>query len=251
MAPRLGCVKYLNARPLIHGWSGPADYDHPSALCRRLAAGELDVALVSSFEFLRNPIYAVIDGVAIASAGPVYSVFVAHLGPLHAMEEIVVDPASATSVNLMHCLLGNLGLHPKLVRTGEITSERGQLLIGDQAIRFRAESGESYRYFDLGAEWQEQFDLPFVFALWLVRPEFPGKEEVAAELRSLGERNLAQLDAIIAAQPDVDPEFCAFYYRDCLRFAFGEPEKAGFKKFGEECLQRKLLPAPSGELVLL
>ena len=47
-----------------------------------LAAGELDVALVSSFEYLRNPIYSIVDRVAIASDGPVFSVILAHLGPI-------------------------------------------------------------------------------------------------------------------------------------------------------------------------
>ena len=45
---RIGCVKYLNALPLIRGWPGEVDFDHPSALCQRVAIGELDVALVSS-----------------------------------------------------------------------------------------------------------------------------------------------------------------------------------------------------------
>jgi chorismate dehydratase len=248
---RIGCVKYVNARPLIHGWEGQVTYDHPSALCRQLAAGELDVALVSSFEFLRNPIYSVVDDLAIASDGPVYSVILAHLGPLDAMEEVVVDPASATSVNLLQCLLGDRGFTPKLVREGAITTERGQLLIGDQAIRFREESDVRFGYFDLGAGWQEQFRLPFVYALWLIRPEFPEKRTVADALRSLGKKNLANLDPIIAAQPDVDPAFCRFYYRDCLRFAFGEPEKAGFRKFGEQCLKQHLLSAAPADLDLV
>ncbi|MBO0696299.1 MAG: hypothetical protein J2P56_09395, partial [Verrucomicrobia bacterium] len=68
---RIGCVKYLNARPLIHGWDGEVDFDHPSALCNKLAAGKLDVALVSSFEFLRNPIYRIVDHISISSDGPV------------------------------------------------------------------------------------------------------------------------------------------------------------------------------------
>ena len=77
---RIGCVKYLNARPLIHGGEGKVDFDHPSALCNKLATAELDVALVSSFEFLRNPIYRIVDDVSISSDGPVYRVVVAHHG---------------------------------------------------------------------------------------------------------------------------------------------------------------------------
>src|SRR5207248_11358760 len=84
----IGCVKYLNARPLIRGWASEVDFDHPSALCKRLADGELDVALVSSFEFLRNPIYRIVDDVSISSDGSVYSVFVAYAAnaTLHEIE---------------------------------------------------------------------------------------------------------------------------------------------------------------------
>jgi predicted solute-binding protein len=85
---RVGCVKYLNARPLIRGWPGEVEFDHPSALCQRLAKGQLDVALVSSFEFLRNPIYRIVDDVSISSDGPVYSVVVGHRGEFSNIEQL-------------------------------------------------------------------------------------------------------------------------------------------------------------------
>src|SRR2546430_7220018 len=113
---RIGCVKYLNARPLIRGWPGEVDFDHPSALCKRLADGKLDVALVSSFEFLRNPIYRIVDEVSISSDGPVYSVVVAHRGDISEIKEIELDPASQTAVNLLRCLDAEVGLNPRLVR---------------------------------------------------------------------------------------------------------------------------------------
>lgn len=239
---RLGCVKYLNARPLIHGWRGDVRFDHPSALCRQLAAGQLDVALVSSFEYLRNPIYSIVDGLAIASDGPVFSVILAHLGPIEALREVVVDPASETSVNLLRCLLHRRGVTAQFVPAGEISAERALLLIGDQAIRFRQLAGGERQFLDLGAEWKAQVKKPFVYALWLIRPEYAAKEEMAEALRSLGKANRANLDALIAAQPEPDRAFCEFYYRECLRFDLGEAEKEGFKKFGELCAGQKLLP---------
>src|SRR5438094_4728636 len=90
------------------------DFDHPSALCNKLTAGKLDVALVSSFEFLRNPIYRIIDDVSISSDGRVYSVVVAHRDEISRIDEIELDPASETAVNLLRCLLGELGLNPHL-----------------------------------------------------------------------------------------------------------------------------------------
>src|SRR5438105_14275045 len=107
---RIGCVKYLNARPLIRGWPGEVDFDHPSALCKRLAGGELDIALVSSLEFLRNPIYRIVDNVSISSYGSVYSVIIAHQGEISDLDEIELDPAAETSTNLLRCLLAELNL---------------------------------------------------------------------------------------------------------------------------------------------
>src|SRR6201984_1872985 len=107
-ALRIGCVKYLNARPLIHGWPTQVNLGHPSVLCQQLARGELDVALVSSFEFLRNPIYRIVDGISISSDGPVYSVVVAHSGETPSAK-IELDPASQTSVALLQCLAAKCG----------------------------------------------------------------------------------------------------------------------------------------------
>src|SRR5256714_15592527 len=123
---RIGCVNYLNALPLIRGWPGEVDFDHPSALCQRVAIGELDVALVSSFEFLRNPLYRIVDDVSISSDGPVYSVVLAHCGELSDIEEIELDPASETAVSLLRCLLAELGLTARL--TGAVPGNAGLTL---------------------------------------------------------------------------------------------------------------------------
>ncbi|MGH8091905.1 MAG: menaquinone biosynthesis protein [Chthoniobacterales bacterium] len=239
---RLGCVQYLNARPLIHGWHGDVIFDHPSVLCRQLAAGQLDAALVSSFEYLRNPVYFAVDEVAIASSGPVYSVILVHRGEIEALREIVLDPASTTSAHLLRCLLSERNVTAQFVSHGEINPVRGRLLIGDQAIRFRKETEERYRFLDLGEEWNRQTALPFVYALWLIHPSCEGKEKIAAALRSLGNNNRARLDEVIAAQPEAKRAFCEFYFRECLRFTFAEEEKKGFRKFAELCARQKLLP---------
>jgi chorismate dehydratase len=243
--PRIGCVKYLNARPLIHGWNGPVTLDHPAALCDQLARGELDVALVSSFEFLRNPIYRIVDGVSISSNGPVYSVIVAHRGNISAIEEIELDPASETSVNLLRCLLGELQLAPRLVARSTSTSgECARLLIGDQAIRFRQKHGEEFEYWDLGEQWSRAcgINLPFVYALWLVRPEVIDPKSIADRLRALRDENLARIDNLIAEEKEFDREFCARYYREHVRFNFGEKEKEGLREFQRLCEKHGLMP---------
>jgi chorismate dehydratase len=243
---RVGCVKYLNARPLIYGWPGEVVFDHPTALCERLASGMLDVALVSSFEFLRNPVYTLVDGVAIASHGPVHSVFVAHAGELSEIEEIEVDPASQTSVNLLRCLMAEIGITPKFVIRSRLiqralTPRLAKFFIGDQAIRFRDESGGTFQFWDLGEEWQKRTQLPFVYALWLIRPEVPSPKAIADTLRSCRDNNLRELDLLIAAEKEFSPDFCQFYLTECLSYQFGVQEKEGLSTFRKLCEKHGIL----------
>jgi chorismate dehydratase len=253
--PRLGCVKYVNARPLVRGWPGEVYFDHPSSLCQRLGAGKLDAALVSSFEFLRNPIYRIVDGVAIASDGPVYSVVVAseHGSDLR---EIEIDPASATAVSLLRILLAErrrefLPSRMPQDKLSPLEPGRARFLIGDQAIEFRKKFGAAYSYWDQGADWQSLTNLPFVYALWLVRPEVTGADSLAVSLRSLRDTNLAELDELIGEEARFDHTFCRTYYRDYLRFAFGEKEKEGLDFFGRLCVKHGLLPNRPTNLALV
>jgi len=242
--PRIGCVKYLNARPLIHGWLTDVVLDHPSALCAQLSRGELDIALVSSFEFLRNPIYRIVDGISISSDGPVYSVVAAHVGKISAVEEIELDRAAETSGNLLRCLLSELNLQPRFVATSTSSSakETAHLFIGDQAIRFRQEHGKEFQFWDLGEQWKKLVGLPFVYALWLVRPEVVDPKSVAHRLRTLRDNNLAHIDSLLADEKEFDRGFCDRYYREHLRFSFGQLEKQGLRAFNELCQKHELLP---------
>ena len=308
-SPRIGCVKYLNARLLIRGWSGNVTSDSPAALCAQLACGNLDVALVSSFEFLRNPVYRIVDDVSISSAGPVYSVFVAHRGNISEVEEIKLDPAAGTSGNLLRCLLAELNLNPRLVgkdqlekraqrevlgsagcqsavagslpatpggtpRAAKLTRASRQaaetnrlaavapqtwrskspadarLLIGDQAIRFRQNHPE-FRFWDLGEQWEKLVDLPFVYALWLIRPEVADVRTIADRLRARRDENLVNIHELIAEEREFDPDFCNRYYREHLRFSFGEREKRGLQTFANLCAKHGLISQGEIELALV
>jgi chorismate dehydratase len=251
----IGCVKYLNARPLIRGWPGNVEFDHPSALCQRLANGQLDVALVSSFEFLRNPIYRIVDDVSISSDGPVYSVVVAHRGEFSNIEEIELDPASETAVNLLRCLLAELGLAPRL--TGAVPesagSSRARLIIGDQAISFRQNHADAFQFWDLGEQWKKLTGLPFVYALWLIRPEVPDAKSIAQRLRGLRDENLADIQVIVAdaAEQEITQEFLDRYYNEHLRFGLGAREKQGLQTFADLCSKHGVLPKRAREFSLV
>ena len=80
MAPvRIGAVGYLNARPLT--WALDRDAGalarplRPAVGVRALLhAGEVDLGLIPSIEYLQSPDYRFVPGVGIGSRGPVASV---------------------------------------------------------------------------------------------------------------------------------------------------------------------------------
>ena len=214
-----------------------------------LADGALDVALVSSFEYLRNPIYTIVDDVSISSDGPVYSVIVAHEGDISAIEEIALDPASATSVNLLRCLVVEKKLKARLSASSAEKKNHARLLIGDQAIRFRQQHPDC-PIWDLGEEWKKQTGLPFVFALWLIRPGVSSAGEIAAGLRACRDTNMKRLASLADAQPDFTPDFCKRYFQENLRYKFGAQEKEGLLHFSSVCQQHGILSSADAPLSL-
>jgi predicted solute-binding protein len=176
----------------------------------------------------------------------VYSVFLAHAGELKEIDEIEVDPASRTGVNLLRCLLAEAGLAPRLVaRTPlvqrAVTPKLAKFFIGDQAIRFRERNAEALRFWDLGDAWNKMTQLPFVYALWLIRPEVPATKSIADSLRACRDNNLGDLDSLIAGQKEFSPQFCTYYLRECLKYHFGKPEREGLSMFRRLCEKHGLL----------
>ena len=255
---RIGCVRYLNSRPLIEGLS-EVRLEHPSALAAALREGELDAALVPVFEVLRSPAgrYRLVDGVGICSDGPVYSVFVAHQAELCDVGAVVADPASLTSVHLMQLLWRRVQKRTVQI-LAEVDSTQAQrdaarLLIGNQAIRHRIESGQSrptLRFWDLGEGWLHWSGLPFVYAVWVLRGDMPPSAAAAAAegFRSVAARGLLERDRIAAENGDFPEALAKRYLNENIRFHVSAREKSGLAFFGSELASVGLLDAPASEL---
>src|SRR5919202_7085661 len=107
---RIGAVNYLNTKPLICDLELLAPeaelvLDLPSRLADRLAAGQLDVALIPVIEYFRAGSYSVVPGVAIATRGPVLSVTLFSRVPWPAIRRVALDEGSRTSSTLTQVLL--------------------------------------------------------------------------------------------------------------------------------------------------
>src|ERR1700679_1662454 len=158
---RIGSVKFLNAIPLTRGIESELILAMPAKLAEMLRRDELDAALVSITEVLLNDRYDILDGIAIASLGEVYSVILAHKKPLKEAVEIFCDTASLTSVNLLKVLLAEKNLFPQFKPLENYEAAREKdfvLLIGDRAIDFQR-APHIHEIFDLGAAWTELTNL--------------------------------------------------------------------------------------------
>lgn len=248
---RVGCVQYLNSKPLIVPYDGEVVFEHPARLADLLAGGEIDVALIPVFEALRQPDFPIADGVAIASRGPVYSVILAHRGPLEELRSVSLDPASRTSNNLLRCLLAEFhGLRPSFEPAGEseLDDHHGLLLIGNQAIRFREQAHEGVNYLDFGEEWLARTGLPFVYAVWQIRPEVADPAAVAGALRAIKTAGLRRVREIGRLQRDFDPAFAEHYLTEHIKFDLGADEKAGLGRFRALLQKHALIPGSEGGL---
>jgi predicted solute-binding protein len=241
---RIGSVSYLNAVPLTRGIEGEIIFATPAKLAEMLRRDELDAALVSITEVLLNDRYDILDGIAIASLGEVFSVILAHKKPLEYATEIFCDTASLTSVNLLKVLLAEKNIFPKFVplEKYEAAVEKDfVLLIGDPAIDFqrlprrsetKAAAPDTHKIFDLGAAWAEMTNLPFVYAVWALRRGIENKA-LRRELRDAKKFGMETLDYVIETREEYDEDFRRDYLGWQIHYHLVEDEKRGIAKFCE------------------
>jgi predicted solute-binding protein len=178
---RVGCVPYVNARPLVACFDQPNElvevvYDVPSRLPALLDSGEVDAILVSSIEYLRRDDLVIAADVGIMSNGPVASVRMLSKVPLEEIKTLALDESSMTSNMLAQIILAERGVRPSLVtmepdQAAMLAACDACVLIGDKGLEA---DGTGLVDVDLGAAWTELTGEPFVWALWLMREDrFP------------------------------------------------------------------------------
>jgi predicted solute-binding protein len=240
---RVGSVQYLNAVPLTRGIESELFLATPAKLAEMLRRDELDAALVSITEVLLNDRYDILDGIAIASLGEVYSVLLAHKKPLAEVTEVFCDTASLTSVNLLKVLLAEQGLKPefKPLENYAAASEKDfVLLIGDRAIEFQR-APHTHEIFDLGLAWTELTRLPFVYAVWALRRGVENKP-LRQELREAKKFGMETLDYLIETREEFDEDFRRDYFEWHIQYHLGDDEKRAIAKFCELLVRHNLGP---------
>lgn len=241
---RIGAVNYLNTKPLIDDLELLAPeaelvLEVPSRLADELAAGRLDVALIPVIEYFRAGNYRIVPDIAITSRGPVLSVTLFSRVPWTEVRTVALDAGSRTSAALTQVLFRRrYGTRPDLLplpldRAAEDVAADAVLLIGDRAMR-ACLPGFPHA-FDLGQEWHDWTGLPFVYAVWAVRP---GADlgPVAGALQEAKRRGCGRIGAIAqreAPRLGLDAGFCRRYLQTIIGFDLGPRELAGLRHFHE------------------
>lgn len=243
---RIGCVPYLNAKPLIFGIEDQVRLEIPSILAQSLRQNQLDAALIPIVEYLENPHYQIVPGIGIGCRGPVRSVYLAYRGPISQLRSVALDTASKTSNLLLQVILGEFfGLTPKYEMSDKNGLCDGQLIIGDPALLNRNHFiQEGFHLLDLGEIWLEQTGLPFVFAFWAVRNDLAALPYI--ELFTQAKENgLQHLEEMVAAEKILPTKAVREYLTRCIQYGFGTEEVKGFLEFQRLCVQQGLIEKSS------
>ncbi len=184
---RIGKIPYINLFPIywtIQNKFDCSEYEFiegvPSELNRMLREGRIDISPSSSIEYIRYPhLYELIEGHSISCAGCIASILLFSTKPIEDMNnhKIYVTSQSETSIALLQIVLKKFyGVECELITLDAPQNARCEsfFLIGDDALKIhkKLSTGKSsFLVYDLGELWTVHTNLPFVFALWIVRKD--------------------------------------------------------------------------------
>src|SRR6058998_3227135 len=262
---RLGRIGYINCYPVygaidrgITPLAAELVTGTPSELNDLLAAGELDLSVVSAVEYARHARdYILLPDLAISCDGPVRSVALFSRRPVGQLEgrTVLLTASSRTAVGLLELLCRDVWrVHPHYAQARAEASDldglaqlphEAVLVIGDAALLLTATHTYPYRY-DLGEEWKHWTALPFVFAMWAARRTADQRAVRAVHGGLLASRDWgrAYLDLLAEAASRAT----AVGLADCRRYLAGldyalrDKHLAGLTEFFRRLAARGLVP---------
>jgi len=191
---RVAAINFLNPAPLMWDFEHPPlaaelaqryllHYTVPSRCAEELLAARADLGLIPIASLTSD--LAIVPGCTIASLDEVRSIQLIVKSPhtLATVKTISADTASRSSLAYAEILFRKfLNTHPAFLPAAAdpiamLQQADAAILIGDPALlalEFRDAIEEKIgpcRWFDLAHEWRIRTNLPWVAAVWAVRPE--------------------------------------------------------------------------------
>jgi chorismate dehydratase len=264
---KIGRIPYINCYPVYGAIDrgivklGAELVDGvPTDLNRKMAAGALDISVVSAVEYARDADrYLLLPDLAISCDGPVRSVmlFSKRPAPELSSRDVVVSKSSMTSVALLELLFENVWhSRPRFVPgDAEIkdvviagsNDADARLVIGDAALVLGSNHRGRYPFvYDLGQTWKEWTGQPFVFAVWVAQRTTDVKEALVAHAGLIASRNwgldhLTELAEQAHNATGVARDVCAEYLSG-LDYGLSYPHLAGLTEFYRRLVERGRIP---------
>jgi len=271
---KIGRIPYINCYPVYGAIDrGVVQLEAmlvdgvPTDLNRRMAAGELDISVVSAVEYARDADrYLLLPDLAISCDGPVRSVMLFSKRPAGELggRSVIVSRSSMTSVALLELLFESVWhARPRFVpgdaevRDVVVDSPSdadARLVIGDAALVLGSSHPERYPFvYDLGQTWKDWTGQPFVFAVWVAQRSTNVKAALLAHAgliasRDWGLQHLPELAERAHRATGVDRAVCAEYLSG-LDYGLSYPHLAGLTEVYRRLVERGRIP--NGTLTFL
>ena len=242
MAFKIDRVSYINSIPLFCA-EPPPDFEivsaYPSLLNAATMRGEFDACLISRWEYSKvSEKYSVLPNYCIGGDGEIMSVKLfskTDIARIGGKKIFITEQTGTSSRAFAYLCRRKYGFDLFERRCASISEADAVLLIGNQALAF---DGSDFEHaYDLGSMWKEEFSLPMIYAVFVVRNNVLELLEplLRAYLeKSLGEFANNRAGWISEAKRILDdgqsinfPRRELDRYYNCLKFKFDD---ATFKK---------------------
>ncbi len=185
---KIGLVSYLNTLPFVHGikmmrknqtkWDIETSYAYPSKCTTLFLQNKIDIGIipVGALPQLQN--YSIVSNFCLGAQQTVDSVLLLSQKPIKEIESILLDYQSNTSVLMTKVLsrhfwkINPIWIEAEKDFENKINGTTAGVVIGDRTFTLKNQFPFVY---DLAAEWYSFQKLPFVFALWIAKPNLPNQ----------------------------------------------------------------------------
>jgi chorismate dehydratase len=267
MTLRIGRIPYINCYPVYGAIDrGLVRLDAelvdgvPTALNSLMAAGDLDVSVVSAVEYARDSKrYLLLPDLAISCDGAVRSVMLFSKRPATELtgRRVLVSRSSMTSVALLEILFESVWharpnfapTNAELSDVANFDSEEhdARLVIGDAALLLQSAADRPYEHaYDLGEVWKTWTGLPFVFAVWVAQRDVRVDDALVAHASLINSRNwgIANVPTLArqAAESTGVPVKACEQYLSGLDYGLSYPHLAGLTDFYRRLVDRGTVP---------
>lgn len=183
----IGKISYINASPIYFGLDHGLlpDWltlhpDVPSELNRQIISGEIPLSPISAAFYARHhKELLILPELSISCNGRVMSVILATHYPMNQLsgKTVLLSRESASAAAFLQMIFHQQNIQANYL-TGQVSNPSeiankvdAALIIGDNALIHPWHENFAH-VIDLGQLWHDMTNLPFVFALWVVRKDF-------------------------------------------------------------------------------